>query len=71
MAVFEEKKSLNDIIINDTMSDDEVVASDAPRGTCFSDLELGVNRWKEEKSMSFSETKGRDGRGYRREGFFL
>ena len=30
MAVFEGKKSLNDIIINDTMSDDEVVASDVP-----------------------------------------
>ena len=30
MAVFEGKKSSNDIIINDTMSDDEVVASDVP-----------------------------------------
>ena len=30
MAVFEDKKSSNDIIINDTMSDDEVVASDVP-----------------------------------------
>ena len=28
MAVFEGKKSSNDIIINDTMCDDEVVASD-------------------------------------------
>ena len=27
---FEVKKSSNDIIINDTMSDDEVVASDVP-----------------------------------------
>ena len=27
---FEGKKSSNDIIINDTMSDDEVVASDVP-----------------------------------------
>ena len=32
MVVFEGKKSSNDIIINDTMSDDEVVASDVPRG---------------------------------------
>ena len=30
MAVFEGKKSSNDITINDTMSDDEVVASDVP-----------------------------------------
>ena len=30
MAVFEDKMSSNDIIINDTMSDDEVVASDVP-----------------------------------------
>ena len=30
MAVFEGKKSLNDIIINETRSDDEVVASDVP-----------------------------------------
>ena len=30
MAVFEGKKSSNDIIINDTMSDDELVASDVP-----------------------------------------
>ena len=40
MAVFEGKKSSNDIIINDTMSDDEVVASDVPRGTCFKLLNL-------------------------------
>ena len=31
MAVFEGKKSSNDIIINDIMSDDEVVASDVPQ----------------------------------------
>ena len=30
MVVFEGKKSSNDIIINDEMSDDEVVASDLP-----------------------------------------
>ena len=30
MAAFEGKKSDNDIIINDTMSDDGVVASDVP-----------------------------------------
>ena len=36
MAVFEGKKSSNNIIINDTMGDDEVVASDVPRGTCYS-----------------------------------
>ena len=32
---FECKKSSNDIINNDTLSDDEVVASHVPRGTCF------------------------------------
>ena len=37
MAVFEGKKSSNDIIINDTMSDDEVVASNVPHGTCFTE----------------------------------
>ena len=31
MAVFEGRKSSNDIIINDTLSDNGVVASDAPR----------------------------------------
>ena len=36
MTVFEGKMSSNDIINNSTMSDDEVVASDVPRGTCFS-----------------------------------
>ena len=35
MAVFEDKKLSNNIIVNYTMSDDEVVASDVPRGTCF------------------------------------
>ena len=37
MAVFESKKSSTDIKINETMSDDEVVASDLmyPRGSCF------------------------------------
>ena len=30
MAIFESKKSLNDIINNGTMSDDEAVASDVP-----------------------------------------
>ena len=35
MAIFEDKKSSNVIIINDAMSDDEVVASDVPRGTCY------------------------------------
>ena len=30
MAVFQRKKSSNDYIINDKMSDDEVVASDEP-----------------------------------------
>ena len=32
---FEGKNSSNDIRVNSTMSDDEVVASDEPRGTCF------------------------------------
>ena len=35
MAVFEGEKSSNDITINDAMSEDEVVASDVPHGTCF------------------------------------
>ena len=35
VAIFEEKKSSNDILINDTMSDDIVVASDDPHGTCW------------------------------------
>ena len=30
MAIFEGKRSSNDIMTNDTMSDDEVVASDVP-----------------------------------------
>ena len=34
MTVFVGKKSSNDIINNGTMSDDEVVASDVPPGTC-------------------------------------
>ena len=37
MAIFESKKSSNDIIKDDAMSDDVVVASDAPRSTCFYD----------------------------------
>ena len=36
MAVFEGKKSSTDIIINDIMSDDEVVASDVPPRYLFS-----------------------------------
>ena len=35
MAVFEGKKSSNDIINKDTISDDEVVASDVPPGYLF------------------------------------
>ena len=35
MAVFEDKKSSNDIINNGTMSDDGVVASDVPPGHLF------------------------------------
>ena len=35
MAIFEDNKSSNDIIINDTMSDDKIVVSDVPRGTCL------------------------------------
>ena len=34
MAVFEDKKSSYYIIINDTMSDDQVVTSDVPRVRC-------------------------------------
>ena len=40
MAVFEGKKSSNDVIINDTMSGDEVVASDVPRGTCLNHIPM-------------------------------
>ena len=36
MAFLEGKKSSNEIIINDTMSDDDVVASGVPRFTCSS-----------------------------------
>ena len=36
LAIFEGDKSSNDIIINDTMSDDEVVASDVPLRYLFS-----------------------------------
>ena len=35
MAVFECEKSSTDTVNNGTMSDDEVVASDVPRGTCL------------------------------------
>ena len=35
MAIFENKKSSNDITNNDTMSDDEVVASYVPLGYLF------------------------------------
>ena len=35
VADFRGKKSSNDIIIKDTMSDERVVASYVPRGTCF------------------------------------
>ena len=35
MADFEGKKSSNDIKNNCKMSDDEIVASDVPRGTCL------------------------------------
>ena len=35
MAVFEYEKSSNDIAINNTMSDDEVVASDVPSSVRF------------------------------------
>ena len=35
MAVFGSGNLSNDIIDNDKMSDDEVVASEVPRGTCF------------------------------------
>ena len=35
MAVFEGEKSSNEIINNDMISDDEVVASYVPRGTWF------------------------------------
>ena len=47
MAVFEDTKSSNDIMINDTMSDDEVVASDVPPRYLFlffSPVLLGVDQ---------------------------
>ena len=34
MAVFENQKSSNDMIMNGKISEDEVVASDVPSGTC-------------------------------------
>ena len=40
MAVFEDQKSSNDIINNDTMSDDEVVASDVPPAILVSFYQL-------------------------------
>ena len=40
MAVFEGKKSSNDLIINDTMSDDELVASDVPPRYLFLEMTL-------------------------------
>ena len=47
MAPFEGKKSSNDIIINDTMSDDKVVASHVPSCTCYFDAyeETTVERY--------------------------
>ena len=46
MAVFEGKKSSNDIINNDTISDDEVVASDVPpRYLFFLTLILAEFNW--------------------------
>ena len=38
MAIFESKKSSNDIINNGTMSDDEVVVSDVPPRYLFPSL---------------------------------
>ena len=35
MAIYEDEKSSNHVINNGTISDDEVVASDVPSGTCF------------------------------------
>ena len=40
MAVFASEKSSKDITNNGTVSDDEVVASDVPRGTCYFSLSL-------------------------------
>ena len=43
MAIFESKKSSNDIVNNGTMSDDEVVASDVPPRYLFV-----CKEWEEE-----------------------
>ena len=50
MAIFEGKKSSNDITNNDKMSDDEVVASYVPRGTC-SVMEREVTNVSSEKAL--------------------
>ena len=57
MAIFEGKRSSNDIMTNDTMSDDEVVASDVPPRylftitfTCFQFEELSQSRLRFFKS---------------------
>ena len=41
MAIFESEKTSTDIIINDTISDDEVVASDERRARTLLMSELG------------------------------
>ena len=52
MAIFEGKKSSNDITNNDTMSDDEVVASSVPRGTCsVSVMEREVTNVSSKKAL--------------------
>ena len=44
MAIFEGKKSSNYILLNDTMSKDEVATSDVPRSTCLTYNTI-TSRW--------------------------
>ena len=52
MTVFDDKNSSNDMIINDTMSDDEVGASDVPLRSLFREREKKNEFLSEESSLS-------------------
>ena len=62
MAVFERKKSSNDIINNETMSDDEVIASDVPPQYFFSFLSISprtnfpycLQMWRQSSNTIFA-----------------
>ena len=69
MAVFESEKSSTDIVNNGTMTDDEVVASDVPRGTCFYFVNQCIEGLKESRkkrlfvSRHFGRVLFKDDRG--------